>query len=314
MTTAAGTRGDANSQTSHHVADRNGQQPESVAESARAGLADDLGPHDELGEADGDVFTGGPDFIEGGDVEGSSLSLFEGDEGALTYEQRRTLVFLIKHRYISAEQHPPEWRTLLESEVQLRSRLNDLFLDLRIDMHAQIAFKRQAVPEGDGRFPTLLHDIAHTREETVLLIFLRQRFRSERADGADAVLVDRAELLDAVTHFRPPDANDRSGDTRRVENAIVALQRSGVLLKTADEQRLRVAPVIEVILPLPRLHELLDTLLALNGNTAADATSRPQGDELNPDSLPGTASFTSPNGNLDWPAAEDATDTTGGRR
>ena len=111
--------------------------------------------------------------------------------------------------------------------------------------HAQIAFKRQAVPEGDGRFPTLLHDIAHTREETILLIFLRQRFRSERADGADAVLIDREELLDAVTRFRPPDANDRSGDARKVENAILSLQRSGILLRTADEQRLRVAPVIE---------------------------------------------------------------------
>ena len=147
-----------------------------------------------------------------------------------------------------------------------------MFLDLHIDPDAQIAFKRQAVPEGEGRFPTLLHDIAHTREETILLIFLRQRFRSERADGADAVLLDREELLDAVTRFRPPDANDRSGDARKVENAILSLQRSGILLKTADEQRLRVAPVIEVLLPLPRLHELLDTLLTLNGTAPADDT------------------------------------------
>ena len=227
---------------------------------------------DELDEMGSDAFEG-PDAVEDAEVEGRSLSLFEGDEGTLTYEQRSTLVFLLKHRYISAEQHPAEWRTLIDAQVELRSRLNDQFLDLHIDQHAQVAFKRQAVPEGDGRFPTLLHDIAHTREETIMLIFLRQRFRSERADGTDAVLIDYDELFDTVTRFRPPDANDRSGDARKVENAIQSLQRCGILLKTADEQRLRITPVIEVLLPLPRLHALLDSLLTLNGTGPTDDTN-----------------------------------------
>jgi hypothetical protein len=226
---------------------------------------DDL--DDDLGAGGSAPFIDGPGVVEDAEVDGRSLSLFEGDDGTLTYEQRRTLVFLIKHRYISAEQHPAEWRALMDARARIRSRLNDLFLDLHFDASAQIAFKRQAVPEGDGRFPTLLHDAAHTREETILLIFLRQRFRSERSGGADAVLVDREELLDAVAHFRPSDANDRAGDARKVENSIQSLQRSGILLKTADEQRLRVAPVIEVLLPLSRLHELLDTLLSFNAKT-----------------------------------------------
>jgi hypothetical protein len=258
---------------SQQVTDRGEQEPMTILEPTAPDRADEIDPDDEFGEVGSDAFIDGPGVVEDAEVEGRSLSLFEGDEGALTYEQRCTLVFLIKHRYISAEEHPAEWRTLTEGPVQLRSRLNDLFLDLHIDPHAQIAFKRQAVLEGDGRFPTLLHDIAHTREETILLVFLRQRFRSERADGADAVIVDREELLDAVAHFRPRDANDRSGDTRRVENAVLSLQRSGILLKTADEQRLRVAPVIEVMLPLPRLRELLDTLLTFNGGTPAGDTN-----------------------------------------
>ncbi len=202
-----------------------------------------------LGEDDNDAFADGPGVVEDADVEGRSLSLFEGDEGSLTYEQRCALVFLLRHRYVSAEQHAAEWRTIVDAQVQLRSRLNDMFLDLHVDERA--------------------HDIAYTREETILLIFLRQRFRSERADGADAVIVDRQELLDAVTRFRPRDANDQSGDARRAGNAIESLQRSGILLRSADEQRLHVAPVIEVLLPLPRLHELLDTLLSLNGATLA---------------------------------------------
>ena len=240
----------------------------------------------------------------------------EGDEGGLAYEQRRALVHLIKHRYISAEQHPAEWRTVMDACVAIRSRLNDLFLDLHIDTNAQIAFKRQAVPEGEGRFPTLLHDIAHTREETILLIFLRQRFRSERADGADAVLIDREELLDAVAHFRPQDANDRSGDARKVENAIVSLQRSGILLKTSDEQRLRVAPVIEVLLPVARLQELLDTLLTINGashDAAAGERARPA--ELDLDLVSRPAETPAAGGqDLGWlDAADHDTPATGER-
>jgi hypothetical protein len=272
--------------------------------------AGDLDLDDDFGAGGSGAFIDGPGVIEDADVDGRSLSLFEGDEGTLLYEQRRTLVFLLKHRYMSAEQHPAEWRTLMDAQIQIRSRLNDLFLDLHIDTKAEIAFKRQAVPEGDGRFPTLLHDFAYTREETILLIFLRQRFRSERADGADAVLVDREELLDAVAHFRPTDANDRAGDARKVENAIQSLQRSGILLKTGDEQRLRIAPVIEVLLPLPRLQKLLDTLLNLNGKTAEAAhvgrtrTSQPELASL-------ASSEAAPSEYLGWLEADDGSSTTG---
>ena len=311
ITAADSTRGDRRaSEPILQATDRTEYGLMAVPDSAAPNLVDDLDPGDQFGPADSGVFLDGPGVVDDADVDGRSLSLFEGDEGTLTYEQRRTLVFLIKHRYISAEQNPREWGTLMNAQVPLRSRLNDLFLDLHIDPHAQIAFKRQAVPEGDGRFPTLLHDIAHTREETILLIFLRQRFRSERAGGADAVLVDRGELLDAVARFRPPDANDRSGDARKVENAVGSLERSGILLKTADDQRLRIAPVIEVLLPLARLHELLNALLTLNGNApvgvgdstwVADRASEP---------VPDAAGGQGP-GWLD--AADDNTGTTGER-
>jgi hypothetical protein len=205
-------------------------------------------------------------FAEPDSDEESSLSLFDGDEGGMTLEQRKALVSILKHRYISAASQPAEWRALLESQLLIKSRLNDVFLDLHIDHTHEIAFKRQAHPEGEGRFPTLLHDIAYTREETILLVFLRQRFRSERADGVHDVFIDRDELLDQVEHFRPLHATDRSGDTRKSENALDSLRRAGILLKTADEHRLQISPVIEVLLPLPRLAELLDWVLGTNGS------------------------------------------------
>jgi hypothetical protein len=204
------------------------------------------------------------------DEEPSSLSLFEGDEGELTLEQRKALLLLLRQRYVSAAQHSAAWRTLLESETLIKSRLNDLFLDLHIDHRYELAFKRQAQPEGDGRFPTLLHDTAYTREETILLVFLRQRFRSERAGGQETVLVDHDELVDNVARFRPGHATDHSGDVRRAINAVENITKARVLLKTGDPSRFRISPVIEVLLPIERLGELLDWLLTRNGTSAAD--------------------------------------------
>src|SRR5579875_1706310 len=203
--------------------------------------------------------------------ESSTLALFEGDTGGLTLPQRKTLVALLKNRFITAAKQPTEWRVLLEAEEQLRSRLNDLFLELHLDRHRQVAFKRQAVPEGGGRFPTLLHDNAWSREETILLIFLRTRFRSERNDGADDVIVDRDELMETVAAFRPAHATDVAGDNRKSDNAIDALKRTGILVRTNDEHRLLVSPVIEVLLPLEKLQQLLEWFINHNSPTSPAA-------------------------------------------
>lgn len=211
------------------------------------------------------------------DDESPSFSLFEGDEGGLTVEQRRTLVLLLKHRYISAALQPAEWRTLLASQGLLKSRLNDVFLDLHVDLHYEVAFKRQAVAEGGDRFPTLLHDVSYTREETILLVLLRQRFRSERANGHDIVIVDRDNLVDNVAHFRPEHATDRWGDARKATAAVDSLAKARVLLKTSDPDRFRISAVIEVLLPVDRLNDLLEWLVRQNdADVEPEETAEPR--------------------------------------
>ncbi|WP_051973090.1 DUF4194 domain-containing protein [Cryobacterium sp. MLB-32] len=208
------------------------------------------------------------------DTPSENFSLFEGDEGGLTIDQRKTLVLLMKHRYISAALQPAEWRILLRSRSLLKSRLNDVFLDLHIDLHYEIAYKRQAVAEGGDRFPTLLHDVSYSREETILLVLLRQRFRSERANGQDIVIVDRDNLVENVAHFRPENATDRSGDARRAAAAVDSLAKARVLLKTSDADRFRISAVIEVLLPVERLAELLEWLVAQNADPAPSGSAR----------------------------------------
>jgi hypothetical protein len=202
-----------------------------------------------------------PDEIDVDELEPTStLALFEGDEGGLTLPQRRALVALLKNRFISARTHPNEWKALAANPRRLRSRLNDLFLDLVISVDHEVAYKRQVTTETGGRLPTLLHDTAWGREETVLLVFLRTRYRGERAAGADRAFVDRADIHEYIQQHRPLSATDVAGDRRRAERAIEAVYRTDLLIGRSDGDRFEISAAIEVLLPLPKLQELLEWL------------------------------------------------------
>lgn len=201
----------------------------------------------------------------------TSVSLFEGDEGGLEYAQRHALVTLLKQRFISARTHPRDWQVLVEHERVLRSRLNDLFLDLAIDPAREVAWKRQAVSETASRFPTLLHDTAWSREETLVLVHLRDRLRAGLAGGDARVFIDRDDILEYVASYRPPHATDESGDEKRARNAVTSIVKAGLLIATGSEDRFEVSEAVEPLLPLELLQELLEALRKANGGASDEA-------------------------------------------
>ncbi|MDM7885557.1 DUF4194 domain-containing protein [Curtobacterium sp. RHCKG23] len=186
----------------------------------------------------------------------TSFALFEGDEGRLDEPQRRALVALLRHTYVSTRTHADEWRAITDGEHQLRSRLNDLFLELHVDRDREVAWKRQARSESQRRaFPTLLRDVPYTREETIVLVWLRMRLRADTRPGLDQVVVDRSEILGHVSGFLPA-TTDRTRDEARVAKAVERLVTARILIRTTDPDRFRVASVVEVLLPLEQLREL----------------------------------------------------------
>jgi hypothetical protein len=200
-----------------------------------------------------------------------SVSLFEGDEGGLEYAQRHTLVTLLKQRFISARTHPRDWQTLVDHERVLRSRLNDLFLDLQIDPVREVAWKRQATSETASRFPTLLHDTAWSREETLVLVHLRDRLRAGLASGDARVYIDREDIVEYVASFRPAHATDEAGDEKRARNAVVSIVKAGLLIGSSGDDRYEISEAVEPLLPLELLQELLEALQRANGTEAPDA-------------------------------------------
>lgn len=208
------------------------------------------------------------DLVEKEDSESSdpnSLAMFEGDTSALYPEQRRCLHALMKHRYISAERFPEHWAVLLDSRVIIECRLNELFFKLRLDREHQVAFKYPAVSDTGDPLPSLLRDASHTKEETIVMVFLRQRFFAQLQEGEDIVFVDRQALLDEVADQRPEQATHRAMDEKRALKAIDGLATAGVLLKTKDPERYRISPIIEVLLPIEKLRALWTWLMTQNG-------------------------------------------------
>lgn len=199
-------------------------------------------------------------------------TLFEGDCGQLAHDVRRALVVVLKKRYVSSEQDPDVWRVLTENRASLETRLNDMFLQLVVDRDYGVAYKRQAMPDAGGTFPTLLHNAAYTREQTVLMVHLRGVFRSGRSDGEDAVFVDGTELVQEVANYRPEHATNHVDAERAAQRAVEALVRSDILLETPEPGRYRISPIIEVLLPVARLQELAASLYRLHTGRPADET------------------------------------------
>jgi hypothetical protein len=190
--------------------------------------------------------------------EESGTALFEGDCGQLALDVRRALVAILKRRYVSAD--PEVWRVLTENRVALESHLNDMFLHLVVNRDYGLAYKQQAMPDGGGTFPTLLHNLAYTREQTVLMVHLRGVFRSATSAGDEAVFVDARELVEEAASYWPASTTNHVDAERAAQRAVEALVKSDILLETAEGGRYRISPVIEVLLPVGRLQELAESL------------------------------------------------------
>lgn len=181
--------------------------------------------------------------------------LWDGDKGTLDRGQRDAVVALMKKAFISSDDRA-EWVTLTRTPGPIAATLNNVYLKLVIDDRAEVAYTVPA-RTADEPFKTLVRDAPNSREETLLLILLREQYRSSTAGGQTSTFVDSIAMYEYVERFRPASATDRVGDERRVKNAIVALVSTGLLVKTREEDRYRVHRAIEALLPLNRLNQLL---------------------------------------------------------
>lgn len=247
-------------------------------------------------EAQGDTEDLGEDFEDTtppGDTSGEetyldedATGLWDGDRGSLDAKQRDTLVGLLKKAFISSDDRA-EWRTLIRDPGPIATNLNNLYFNLIIDERSEVAYASPA-RTADNPFKTLVRDNANNREETLLLIYLRERYRAETAGGQAHVFADESAMYGYVHRLRPSSAYDQWSDEGKVTNAIKGLTTAGILVKTKDEGRFRVHRAIEALLPLTKLNQLLEAFRLQSTGDPRDLdgereTSRTSGKHAAPD-------------------------------
>lgn len=108
--------------------------------------------------------------------------LWEGDTGVLGEQQRRALLELIKGPYLSGVKSPALWSALLADEAGIRSRLDELFLELVLDRVGEFAFVRN-VSTTQLMVPSAVRSAALTFLDTAMLLVLRQMLLAGEAES-----------------------------------------------------------------------------------------------------------------------------------
>lgn len=201
-------------------------------------------------------------FIAPVPMEEDPSELFAGDSGTLDADVRRLLVRLLQRRFLLAERSPAQWRTLLENQQVVESRLHDLFVHLVVDHERGVAYKKQ-VRSAELDVPVLLRDEAYTRAETLVLVHLRTVFQREHGAGQTSVRVDVEEIEQTALTYFDPDETNLASRQREIRTAVQRLVKDG-LIEEESEGRYRVTPLVEVVLSTARLAELRDWLREQN--------------------------------------------------
>ena len=165
-----------------------------------------------------------PESTDAAHNDEQAAGLWRGDAGGLKLDARRALVQLLKGPVLDGMRMPVIWKALLESEDLIRSRLNDLFLDLVIDREQLFAFTRQADTD-PVKAPILLKRKPLNYIETYLFLFLRLRLSSAEGRGERAV-IGLDEIREHLADIAGSRGIWRAPSPRRTTSACCAASRA----------------------------------------------------------------------------------------
>lgn len=205
-------------------------------------------------------------FIDPVPMEDDPTELFPGDTGTLEADVRRVLVQLLRRKFLLAEKNPAQWRTLLENQQIIESRMHDLFIRLVVDHERGVAYKQQ-VRSTELDVPILLRDESYNRAETLVLVQLRTVFQRERGTGETSARVDIEELEQTVLTYFDPEDHNLARSQQEVRSAVQRLVTEGLLVEESAG-RYRITPLVEVVLSTEKLAELQQWLRERNEATA----------------------------------------------
>lgn len=171
--------------------------------------------------------------------------LFVGDVGTLEPAVRDVLVQLLLGPSVDARRTPEAWQTLLLHEHPVRTRLNDLYLELVVDRELEVAYTRQVQAENLSP-PILLRRHTLTFLDSVLVLYLRERLIQASMES-DRAVVAKAEMMDHLLAFQTR-MGDESRFLQQREASIDRMFKLGLLRKLKGaEDRSEVSPTLKLV-------------------------------------------------------------------
>lgn len=211
----------------------------------------------EEGQSAAEEAVSAQDLANGGQVD-TEGELFPGDTGTLPAPARRVLVQLLRSSYISYESNAKDWPCLIEYRSFIKSALNDLFLELFIDVHNDIAYCLPVEEAGES-FLKLKREHELTDLQSLLIVFLRQQYASQASSGAENVWVDGKDIYEYLEKFFSGSVVNHAQSAKTIASAIDYMKRQRYLESVRGVQdRYRVLPVIETAFPLERVQKVLE--------------------------------------------------------
>jgi len=233
---------------------------------------------DENVAAEGGTVENGVHGAVEAEARAGSTVLWQGDTGTLYERSRRALLELVRGPYLSRARSSQNWSALLGDEAAIRSRLNDLFLELVVDRDGEFAFVRNA-ESTEIQVPRAVRSESLTFIDTAMLLTLRHTLLNE--EGRGRVIVGQDELYESLDVYRTAD-RDQTDFRKRLNAAWSKMVNKLRVLHPIGDDRAEISPVVRMLIDADQVDALREAYAATAGASAQAAVAVGAGGSTNP--------------------------------
>lgn len=185
----------------------------------------------------------------------TTVAIFPGDMGTLTFSQRQVLICLLKGPYFTRESRPNLWNELLKSRFEIERALHNVLLTLVLDEDDGLAFCRQA-PIDDEDAPSLLRSLGLKFLDSVILLEMRRILLMQQTSN-DKAFISEQTIEETLRLF---DTTSRTNEVlfrNRLNAVIKRLTTRKLLLKFQNQIGIyEISPILKLIFNAEEVEQL----------------------------------------------------------
>lgn len=179
---------------------------------------------------------------------------------------RKAIAYLLRNGVVLASQKPKLFADVAAGKRDIRSYLNQIFIDLTLDEHNGVAFiGNQQIDDDDAESFSLISQRQLLLIDTLLLLVLRKYYQERETQGEQTIAIDDDKMADLLSPFMPLFNRDKDFD--RIFNPAIKrlLEKKLLLTLRGSEDRYEVSPLIRYVVSAEFLEQLLSEYTSMAG-------------------------------------------------